>query len=145
MQEYEKDLESILDEAKASGLPVLQLNWHYRSQHESLIAFSNWHYYGNRLVTFPSPVTEDRAVSLRYLPNAIYDRGKSRTNKSEAEAIANDATARMLVWLKLPESVRPTLGVITFNSQQQSLIEDLLDQKRRDHPEIEWFFCQRAD
>ncbi|MFW8642062.1 hypothetical protein ACOJBO_01420 [Rhizobium beringeri] len=36
IQEYEKDLESILDEAKASGLPVLQLNWHYRSQHESL-------------------------------------------------------------------------------------------------------------
>ncbi|TAY41484.1 DUF3320 domain-containing protein [Rhizobium leguminosarum] len=142
IQEYEKDLESILDEAKASGLPVLQLNWHYRSQHESLIAFSNWHYYGNRLVTFPSPVTEDRAVSLRYLPNAIYDRGKSRTNKSEAEAIANDATARMLAWLKLPESVRPTLGVITFNSQQQSLIEDLLDQKRRDHPEIEWFFAK---
>ncbi|MFW8642063.1 AAA domain-containing protein [Rhizobium beringeri] len=56
--------------------------------------------------------------------------------------MANDATARMLVWLKLPESVRPTLGVITFNSQQQSLIEDLLDQKRRDHPEIEWFFAK---
>ena len=52
IEDYDKDLESILDEAKASGLPTLQLNWHYRSRHESLIAFSNWNYYGNEL--FPS-------------------------------------------------------------------------------------------
>ena len=138
--EHDKDLESILDEAKVSGIPVLELNWHYRSRHESLIAFSNWHYYHNRLITFPSPVTEDRAVSLRYLSEGIYDRGKSRTNKAEATAIANDAASRMRAWLKLPEPERPTLGVITFNSQQQSLIEDLLDQKRREFPELEWFF-----
>ncbi len=142
IQEHDKDLESILDEAKVSGLPVLELNWHYRSRHESLIAFSNWHYYRNRLITFPSPVTEDRAVSLRHLANGIYDRGKSRTNTTEANAIAGDAAARMRAWLKLPEPERPTLGVITFNSQQQSLIEDLLDQKRRDDPELEWFFAR---
>ena len=52
IEDHEKDMESILDEAKASGLPTLQLNWHYRSRHESLIAFSNWNYYGNNLVTF---------------------------------------------------------------------------------------------
>jgi very-short-patch-repair endonuclease len=43
-------------------------------------------------------------------------------------------------WLKLPEKERPTLGVITFNTQQQSLIMDLLDTARRDHPDLEWFF-----
>jgi very-short-patch-repair endonuclease len=141
VSETEKDLESILDEAKVSGLRVLELSWHYRSKHESLIAFSNWHYYGNRLITFPSPVTQDRAVSLQMVKGAVYDRGKSRTNKVEAEAIAKDATVRMLQWLKLEESQRPTLGVITFNGPQQSLIEDLLDQKRRENPEIEWFFA----
>lgn len=140
IQDFDKDLESILDEAKASGLPTLQLNWHYRSRHESLIAFSNHHYYNNRLVTFPSPLTDDRAVSLHYLGGNAYDRGKSRTNKPEAEAIANEAAKMMLDWLKQPEIDRFTLGIITFNSQQQSLIEDLLDQKRREHPEIEWFF-----
>jgi len=71
IQEHDKDLESILDEAKVSGIPVLELNWHYRSRHKSLIAFSNWHYYHNRLITFPSPVTEDRAVSLHYLSEGI--------------------------------------------------------------------------
>ncbi|WP_284274933.1 DUF3320 domain-containing protein [Mesorhizobium huakuii] len=139
--DYEKDLESILDEARASGIPVRDLRWHYRSRSESLIAFSNYHYYQNRLVTFPSPAVEDRAVRLHKVPNGIYDRGKSRTNRIEAEAVAAEALARMKSWLKLPENGRPTLGVITFNAQQQSLILDLLDAARRDHPELEWFFA----
>lgn len=142
LETYERDLESILDEAKASGLPVLQLDWHYRSRHESLIAFSNWHYYQNRLVTFPSPVTSDQAVRLEYLPAGVYDRGKSRTNRAEADAIVRDATRRMVEWLDSPEDARPTLGVITFNSQQQGLIDDLFDQARRDNPELEWFFSE---
>jgi dipeptidyl aminopeptidase/acylaminoacyl peptidase len=36
-----EDLESVLDECGAAGLPRLHLDWHYRSRHESLIAFSN--------------------------------------------------------------------------------------------------------
>jgi len=138
--DYEKDLESILDEAKASGIPMRDLKWHYRSRSESLIAFSNHHYYNNRLITFPSPVVEDHAVRLVKVQDGIYDRGKSRTNRIEAEAVASDAVARMKGWLKLPEKDRPTLGVITFNAQQQSLIMDLLDAARRGDPELEWFF-----
>ncbi|MDR3487487.1 MAG: DUF3320 domain-containing protein [Bradyrhizobium sp.] len=140
--EYEKDLESILDEAKAAGIPVRDLRWHYRSRSESLIAFSNHYYYQNRLITFPSPLVDDRAVHLRKLPDGVYDRGKSRTNRIEAEAVAAEAVARMNAWLKLGEKVRPTLGIITFNAQQQSLILDLLDQARRAQPELEWFFAE---
>ena len=140
--DHEKDLESILDEAKAAGIPVRDLRWHYRSRSESLIAFSNYHYYQNRLVTFPSPNVEDRAVHLRKVPNGVYDRGKSRTNRIEAGAVAAEAISRMRRWLQLPEKARPTLGVITFNAQQQSLILDLLDAARRDDPELEWFFAE---
>src|SRR5690606_25400062 len=39
--EEEQDLESILDEMLGSNLPVINLSWHYRSRHESLITFSN--------------------------------------------------------------------------------------------------------
>ena len=140
--DHEKDLESILDEAKAAGIPVRDLRWHYRSRSESLIAFSNHHYYGNRLVTFPSPSVEDRAVHLRKVPDGVYDRGKSRTNRIEAEAVVAEAISRMRSWLKLAEARRPTLGVITFNAQQQSLIMDLLDAARRQEPELEWFFAE---
>src|SRR5690606_35924600 len=117
--DHEKDLESILDEARASGIPVRDLRWHYRSRSESLIAFSNHHYYQNRLVTFPSPAVEDREVSVRKVPSGIYERGKSRTNRIEAEAVAAEAVARMERWLKMAERERPTLGIITFNVQQQ--------------------------
>jgi very-short-patch-repair endonuclease len=140
--DHEKDLESILDEARASGIPVRDLRWHYRSRSESLIAFSNHHYYQNRLVTFPSPAVEDRAVRLRKVPRGIYDRGKSRTNRIEAEAVVAEAVARMERWLKRPERERPTLGIITFNAQQQALILDLLDAARRDKPDLEWFFAE---
>lgn len=139
--QYEQDLESILDEAQASGLPTRYLRWHYRSRHESLIAFSNWHYYDNKLITFPSPVTEDQAVSLAYVPDGVYDRGKSRTNPREAREIVTYIRAQLEAWLALPERQRPTLGVITFNAQQQALILDLLDDERRDNPALEWFFA----
>ena len=141
LEDHEKDLESILDEAKASGLPTLQLNWHYRSKHESLIAFSNWHYYGNRLVTFPAAESIDRGVSLRIIDGALYDRGKSRTNRHEAEAIVSELVDRMERTLSRAESQRLTYGVVTFNSQQQELIQDLLDEALRQRPELEWFFA----
>ena len=140
IEDVERDLESILDEARASGLPTLQLSWHYRSQHESLIAFSNWHYYDNQLITFPSAVTRDQAVKLKYIADGVFDRGGSRTNRVEADAIIADAVERMLESLKLPEDQRPSLGIITFNQPQQKLLEDLFDKARQDHPELEWFF-----
>jgi len=140
-EDFEKDMESILDEAAAASLPRFHLNWHYRSRHESLIAFSNWKYYDNKLVTFPSTETRDRAVSLVHLPQAVYDKGKSRTNRQEAERIVRDAVSLMKESLDLPEFERPSLGIITFNSQQQTLIQDLLDAQLRDHPELEWYFA----
>ncbi|MCW3783868.1 DUF4011 domain-containing protein [Defluviimonas salinarum] len=135
---YEKDLPSILDEATAAGLPEHRLNWHYRSRDEALIAFSNHHYY-KTLVTFPPPKTETDAVQFHFV-GGVYARGSGRTNEAEARAITRLATRRMLSWLKHPEPERPTLGIITFNAQQQELILDLLDAERRTSPELEWFF-----
>ena len=45
-------------------MPEKHLNWHYRSKHESLIAFSNIMYYGNKLCTFPSPDAMESKVRL---------------------------------------------------------------------------------
>ena len=124
----------------ASGLPELTLNWHYRSRHESLIAFSNYKYYRNELITFPSAEDDEKGVSLVKVPDAVYDMGKSRTNQLEAQAIVDDAVRRMKENRDRPDEERLTFGVITFNIQQQSLIQDLFDAARRESPEIEWFF-----
>ncbi|MFD1330583.1 DUF3320 domain-containing protein [Methylopila musalis] len=132
------DQESILDECLAANVPQRRLDWHYRSRHESLIAFSNAHYYGGRLITFPSPVTDDRAVRLIHVPNGIYERGKARVNRAEADTLVADVIAIMTE----PSFAarRRSLGIVTFNGEQQRLIENLLDEARRSRPELERFF-----
>ncbi|MCL2160895.1 MAG: DUF4011 domain-containing protein [Betaproteobacteria bacterium] len=136
------DLESILEECIAVGLPSLALRWHYRSRHESLITFSNRRYYNGDLVTFPSPDTEDKAVSFCFV-EGVYERGTSRTNPIEAGAVV----AELLSRLRSPEfqAARWSIGVVTFNAQQQTLIEDMLDAERRADPALERFFDSDLD
>ena len=129
----ERDTESILEECLAAGLPQHTLDWHYRSQHESLIAFSNSRYYENRLITFPAPVTRTSAVSWRRV-DGVYAKGTGRTNQREAEAIVAETVAR----LSHPDG--KTLGIIVLNAEQQRLIEDLLDRERQRNPALERFF-----
>jgi hypothetical protein len=87
LEEFEKDLPSILDEASASGLRNHQLNWHYRSRDESLIAFSNRNYYGNRLVTFPSPAAESEALSCHHMSDGILDHVWSRERRENRDEL----------------------------------------------------------
>lgn len=135
--EYEPDLESILDEMLGASIPSLTLNLHYRSRRESLIAFSNHHYYQNALITFPAPVHPDRAVSLEYL-KGIYARGGARHNEIEAKAVVEEIIRRLNS--DDPRVREQSIGVVTFNSEQQSLIENLLDRERAQHPHLERFF-----
>ncbi len=138
-EDVEADLESILDECIGANLPTRDLNWHYRSRHESLIAFSNHAYYKGELVTFPSPVTHDRAVSLRLVSGA-YQKGGARTNPAEAKALVADIVGRLTAPGFRESGL--TLGVVTFNAEQQKLIEDLLDEARRADPRLEPYFAE---
>ena len=138
------DMPSILDEVAAAGIPTRRLDWHYRSRDEALIAFSNHFYYDGGLVTFPAPDTDSDAVRFHKI-DGTYTRGAGRTNAAEAKAIAQMILRRLTDWLTRPEQDRPTLGVITFNVQQQGLILDLLDKVRRDNPDLEWFFSEERE
>ncbi|MCH7927321.1 MAG: DUF4011 domain-containing protein, partial [Candidatus Dadabacteria bacterium] len=68
------DTASILDHCKAVNFMTRMLMWHYRSEHEKLIEFSNWKWYDNRLIVFPSPNTTEFRLGLRfnYVDNAKY-------------------------------------------------------------------------
>lgn len=134
-----QDLESILDDCLALRMPEESLRWHYRSQHESLIAFSNYQYYDNKLYTFPSP--DDLTPAVRWCPvEGVYDRGKSKQNRSEAEAVVKEIVRR----LSDPVLSQSSIGVVTFSQVQQRLIEDLLDEQRRQSPELETFFSSEV-
>lgn len=132
-----EDLQSILEECAASGVPSMSLDWHYRSQHESLIAFSNEHYYDNRLHTFPSAAEamEGLGVTHRYLPEAVYDQGRSATNRGEAEAILEELKRRTAHVRE--DGPVPSIGVVAFSKAQATLIEDLVDEATRSHPGLE--------
>ena len=129
------DLESILDEC-SSIFPFnnkKMLRWHYRSKDETLIAFSNYKFYENRLYTFPSPYYDKKEIGIElvHLPKAVYDRGKTRTNRMEARAVAQ---AVMDHYRAHPDM---SLGVGAFNLQQQEAIWDAVDELVYDNPDIE--------
>ncbi len=134
----DEDLESILDECIGAGLPQHSLTWHYRSRHESLITFSNYRYYDGCLITFPAADTRPSAVSWHKV-DGVYASGKGgRRNQAEAKAIVDEVVKR----LTDPEftASSQSIGIITLNAEQQQLVDDLLDQARREHREIERFF-----
>lgn len=131
------DVESILGLCRARGLPERMLRWHYRSRHQSLIAVSNQQFYEGKLFIVPSPYTSEAGVGLRlhHLPEAIYDRGNTRTNPKEAKAVA------LAVLTHAQNTPQLTLGVATFSTAQRRAILDELELLRRQHPETEGFFA----
>ncbi len=130
------DLESILGLFLAQGAPEKMLRWHYRSQHEALIAVSNRFFYESRLVLFPSPDNSktDLGLKYHYLPNTCYERGKSKTNPKEAKAVAEAVMQHARVSSKL------TLGVVAFSMAQMQAIDDQLELLKRADPSCENFF-----
>ncbi len=127
-----EDLDSLLDDCLAISMPELHLLWYYRSHHESLIAFSNSQYYDGRLFTFPSPTNQTSRVSMVSV-GGVYDRGRTKQNRAEAEAIVDEVVRR----LTTPAHKGKSIGIVTFSSVQQLLIEDLLEARLARTPEAE--------
>ena len=84
------EFESVLDETSAI-LPSRMLTWHYRSDDERLIAFSNANFYNGNLITFPSSWDRnpDLGVFFEHVDGATYGRGGSRANPEEAERVVD--------------------------------------------------------
>ncbi|GFO60499.1 hypothetical protein GMST_28240 [Geomonas silvestris] len=124
--------ESILDICSQLFHPVRTLKWHYRSQHQSLIAFSNFHFYNSKLVVFPAPFERNSrlGVRYRYVKNGVY---KDRQNVPEAQCVVDSVIDHMV---KFPEE---SLGVVTLNQTQRELVEDMLDKRLRNLPEAQHF------
>ena len=114
-----EDMESLLDDCLAINMPQRYLTWHYRSKHESLIAFSNAMYYENRLCTFPSPDALASKVNLVLVEDGMYDRGMTKRNKAEGDALVKEVLRR----LSDPKESKQSIGVVTFSNVQKDYIE----------------------
>jgi very-short-patch-repair endonuclease len=112
--------ESVLDLARGPYQPVRQLRWHYRSQHENLIAFSNHEFYDDTLIVFPSPKGQDPDYGVRLVQvDGVYEAG---LNRMEAEAVTEAAQKFMKLFPKR------SLGIVAMNKPQQELIQKMMDE-----------------
>jgi hypothetical protein len=125
------DIESILSMCEVSRVPEIMLTWHYRSDDEALIAYSNQRYYEGKLNTFPSPlkVTDGAGLKFENVRGQFIRSGQTKakvailgTNPIEAQAIIDEIAAR----LSNPETANDSIGVVTLNQPQQRLIQDML-------------------
>ena len=100
--------------------PQKTLTCHYRSVFPELIAFSNKHFYQDRLEVLPSleSLFAKEKVLVWDWVGGIW---KNQENREEAQKIAQMACARF------KEGSAETLGVITFNLRQKVCIEEEVD------------------
>jgi primosomal replication protein N'' len=113
-------------EASKPLLRECLLNIHYRSEHPTLISFSNHAFYSGRLQMPPSVHRKvSNAPLLLIEANGVYDK---KQNVAEAQQVVS-----LLRKIWLADGHTPTVGVVTFNEVQRDLIEDmLLDEAARD-------------
>ena len=120
--------ESLLDLARFKYSDVL-LNFHYRSKYEELIAFSNHAFYKGRLYVSPNATPPERPpIEVHKMENAMW---RNRSNVEEAKYIVD-----LLKSFFAERKENETVGIITFNSSQRDLIDDLIDEECAKNPEF---------
>lgn len=123
------DVESILEIASRAFGHSRSLKVHYRSRHQSLVAFSNHNFYDNKLLLFPSPFEPNKRFGVRalYMANAYFDGGLNPVEAGKVvDLIADHVNNRRT----------ESLGVVAVNLKQSDLIAELLDQRLHDDPQL---------
>jgi very-short-patch-repair endonuclease len=126
--------ESVLD-VMDIFLPSKDLMWHYRSEDERLIAFSNAELYGRRLTTFPGVSYDD------VIRHVVVDPGDATSNESargEVEAVVR------LVLEHAETQPQRSLGVITMGTPHRLRIDEALRRARAFRPDLDAFFNDGA-
>lgn len=121
-----QDSESILE----SVMPMFKtrrLRWHYRSKHESLIAFSNKNFYDSDLVLFPSPFKTSPEFGVK-LHRVQRGRFVNRRNVDEAQELVKSAAYHLI------NNPHESIGIVAMNAEQRDEIEKQLDQLAKDFP-----------
>jgi very-short-patch-repair endonuclease len=124
--------ESILELGRRCWRPMRMLGVHYRSRHQSLIAYSNREFYDNRLLVYPSPVLDDPdfGVTCQKVADGGYEAGQGR-NPEEARAIVAEAASLMR------KRIDRSIGIVAVNKAQGELIETLMDELAASDPCIQ--------
>lgn len=115
--------ESLLDRAKVCWWNEFHLKNHYRSESKELIEFSNKFIYNNNLEVATKCGVTERGIDV-YDVNGTWN----QMNKEEADKIIE----LLIEYHEIYEKIL----VVTFNSKQSQLIENLLIEKSTTFPEL---------
>lgn len=115
------EVESLLDLA-TSRFTSTNLTYHYRSKNEELIDFSNYAFYDGKLQIAPNI---SKNVGNKPIER-IKVNGKWLGRRNEAEA---DAVVALLKKLIKNKKNKSSIGIITFNTEQENAIEDAIDEE----------------
>jgi very-short-patch-repair endonuclease len=128
-------VDSIMEVMLGRNVPSQTLQWHYRSQHDSLIQVSNRHFYENQLVVFPSARRAGNmlGLTLHQLDHATHPYEGQGVNRAEAKVVARE------VLQFAQQYPGKTLGVVAFNIRQRDAIDQELMLLARDYPELAVF------
>lgn len=123
------DSESILEVA-STRFASRRLRWHYRSQHESLIAFSNSRFYNDDLVIFPSPHEQSKEFGIQFerIRNGVF---QNKINLEEVKVIV-EAVKHHVAHCK-----DESLGIVAMNVQQMDAIERGIETAIKNSKEFE--------
>lgn len=122
-----EEAESIL-EAVTGIFPTRRLRWHYRSRHESLIAFSAESFYDNNLVLFPSPfeTNEEFGIKLHRVTDGFFQ----KANAPESRAVVD------FLIKQLERDSRESVGIVAMSAAQTVLIQEEIEKRMKDNPEV---------
>ena len=110
--------ESILEACTKSFDRVRRLKWHYRSRCESLIDFSNEHFYERSLITFPMARPGSFSIDLVRV-DGEYQAG---VNAAEAQRICEEAIALMERLADVDGPDFGTMAIVAVNQKQREAI-----------------------
>ncbi|MFI9536799.1 AAA domain-containing protein [Nocardia fusca] len=129
-----RDYESILTTLQPLVANRCRLQWHYRSQDERLIQFSNEEIYNRELITFPGAHAES-PVRLEVVDGRT-DPGTSGSAAAEVQ--------RVIALVIEHAETRPdeSLGVITLGTPHQKVLDMALRRAREDRPDLDEFLAE---
>lgn len=113
------EVESLLDLA-TSRYNSTNLTYHYRSKNEELINFSNYAFYDGKLQIAPNISKNVGNKPIERIK--VNGRWLGRKNQEEANAIVS-----LLKKLIKNKRNKSSIGIITFNTEQETAIEDAID------------------
>ena len=130
------EVESLLDLA-ITRYKSANLTYHYRSKNEELINFSNQSFYEGKLQVSPN-ITKNKGLKPI---ERILVKGKwvDRCNLEEVKAVVE-----ILKKISVTRKNNQSIGIITFNSEQEAAIEDAIDQEASVNPKFrDWILREQ--